>query len=233
MKTFVIQVANTMMIRAPYFLSIEICWLRLLLILLVVLVRMTITTMVKHAFIFPFSTLLDLSDFLTSCSESFSLNPGFLQLWQVRVIADSRTLLSSILGSRPISRLSQYDSWFIFGPFRMIDMIVFTILIIASSSKSGSRTDCTLIVDYPSFGSVSKMIVVKRSLEKTLHKNLSSSRSWKSSERNTSESISDINATRSVLILVFGRKRSLSIISWLTVSWFKFQQYATGRTQGS
>ena len=81
------------------------------------------------------------------------------------------------------------------------------------------------------------MIVVNRSSEIISPKSLSLSRSLKTSERNASGSISNFTTllfkplqqcppmlARSILILVFYRKQSLSIIFWLTISWFKFQQ---------
>ena len=51
--------------------------------------------------------------------------------------------------------------------------IVFTMLMISSSSKLGHFIDCILTVEYwyISFGSVSKMIVVKRSSVKLPHPN--------------------------------------------------------------
>ena len=55
-------------------------------------------------------------------------------------------------------------------------IIVFVMLIISSSPKSGSLIDYNLTVEYISSGNASKMIVVKRSSVTASPKSLSSSR---------------------------------------------------------
>ena len=125
-------------------------------------------------------------------------------------MADSRTL--SVLGSLPLPRPFRYNSLFL-GTHDLSEWfikIVFTMPMISSSPKSGSLADCIFTADYISFGRASKMIVVKRLSVTVSSRSSSSSRSWKTSERNTSGSTSDLNT-------LLSNRRNSVLLRWRDV----------------